>query len=237
MSNDATEKTAVAHAAMDEMMDVTIRVSAEVSDALEGKSPMEIGTIIHEKIESIFGGEPDESEEPDLLNAVTADLLKGFGASEDHETFKAALKKGGFTDEIIERITWAVCTTEPRDVHIAALKTLQGMRYEYRGGELWAPPIDKAPAFAAPDLLDAAAGHMRDRAKTYDKPGGERSMGKTVEMFNIATGRDLRESEGWLLLELLKIVRGETRAEPHRDSLEDEIAYAALKAEARLGGR
>jgi len=94
----------------------------------------------------------------------------------------------------------------------------------------------KQPAMSAPDLLDAAAGHMRDRAKTYDKPGGERSMGKTVEMFNIATGRDLRESEGWLLMAILKMVRSETRVEPHRDSVEDLIAYAGLYGEARLGG-
>lgn len=106
------------------------------------------------------------------------------------------------------------------------------------------PRIDKTPeqeramfAPTAPDLLDAAAGHMRDRAATYDKPEGERSMGKTVEAFNAITGRDLRESEGWLLLALLKMVRSEQREAPHRDSLEDLIAYSALFGEARVGGR
>lgn len=83
-------------------------------------------------------------------------------------------------------------------------------------------------------LLDAAAGHMRDRAAAYDKPEGERSMGRTVAAFNAITGRDLAESEGWLLLQLLKDVRDRQCAEAHRDSLEDCIAYAALKAEARL---
>lgn len=83
-------------------------------------------------------------------------------------------------------------------------------------------------------LLDVAAGHMRARAATYDKPEGERSMGKTVLAFNAITGRDLSESEGWLLLQLLKDVRDRQRPAAHRDSLEDCIAYAALKAEARL---
>ena len=30
---------------------------------------------------------------------------------------------------------------------------------------------------------------------TYDKPDGERSMGKTVAAFNAVTGRDLSEAE------------------------------------------
>lgn len=89
----------------------------------------------------------------------------------------------------------------------------------------------------APDILTAAAKHMADRAKTYDKPGGERSMGQTVAAFNAVTGRDLQESEGWLLMQILKDVRDRQRAEPHVDSLEDCVAYAALKAEARMGGR
>lgn len=89
----------------------------------------------------------------------------------------------------------------------------------------------------APDLLDAAAKHMRDRAATYDKPEGERSMGKTVEAFNTITGRDLRESEGWLLMALLKMVRSEQRQQPHEDSIEDLVAYSALFGEARLGGK
>ena len=74
-------------------------------------------------------------------------------------------------------------------------------------------------------------------AKPYDKPEGERSMGRAVEAFNAITGRDLEESEGWLLLQVLKDVRDRQRREPHVDSLEDCIAYAALKAEARLAGK
>jgi len=88
----------------------------------------------------------------------------------------------------------------------------------------------------APMILAAAAQHMQARAAAYDKPEGERSMGKTVEAFNVVTGRDLRESEGWLLMALLKMVRSEQRKTPHRDSLEDLTAYSALMAEARLAG-
>ena len=89
----------------------------------------------------------------------------------------------------------------------------------------------EAPAIR---LLQVAADHMRARAATYDKPDGERSMGKTVVAFNAVTGCDLSEAEGWLLLQLLKDVRLFQRPGYHADSAEDCIAYAALKAEAKM---
>ena len=85
----------------------------------------------------------------------------------------------------------------------------------------------------ADQLLTRAAQHMQDRAATYDKPGGERSMGKAVQAFNAITGRDLSEPEGWLLLQVLKDVRLFQHPGYHADSAEDCIAYAALKAEAK----
>jgi len=89
----------------------------------------------------------------------------------------------------------------------------------------------EAPAIR---LLQVAADHMRARAATYDKPDGERSMGKTVVAFNAVTGCDLSEAEGWLLLQLLKDVRLFQRPGYHADSAEDCIAYSALKAEAKM---
>lgn len=83
-------------------------------------------------------------------------------------------------------------------------------------------------------MLQAAADLMRDRAATYDTPDGERSMGKTVDAFNAVTGRDLSEAEGWLLLQILKDVRMFQRPGYHADSAEDCVAYAALKAEAKM---
>lgn len=92
------------------------------------------------------------------------------------------------------------------------------------------------PVVSAPDLLRKAADIMAERGKTYDTEGGERSMGKAVSAFNTITGRELTESEGWLLLQILKDVRQWSREEYHADSAEDCIAYAALKAEALAGG-
>lgn len=84
----------------------------------------------------------------------------------------------------------------------------------------------------APEFCERAAELMRERGKQYDKPEGERSMARTVAAFNAVTGRDLSESEGWLLMLLLKQVRQwQQPAKYHADSAEDAVAYSALLAE------
>ena len=100
-----------------------------------------------------------------------------------------------------------------------------------------AEPTKKVPLPKASELLGRAAALLHDRGKEYDKPGGERSMGRTVQAFNAITGRDLTESEGWLLMSVLKQVRGFTRSGYHEDSHNDLIAYTALMAEAKSEGR
>jgi hypothetical protein len=82
----------------------------------------------------------------------------------------------------------------------------------------------------AADILDAAAGHLRDREETYDAPGGERSMQSTVSMFNILTGECISEEEGWLFMACLKMVRSQQGAY-RADSYEDGAAYFALAGE------
>jgi len=83
------------------------------------------------------------------------------------------------------------------------------------------------------DILHAAAQHMEDRASTYDAPEGERSMAKTVQMFNALIGGDqfINTEQGWLFMALLKIVRSQ-QGDVKMDNYEDLAAYAALAAEA-----
>ena len=88
----------------------------------------------------------------------------------------------------------------------------------------------------ASEIADSALKHIRERAETYDQPTGERSATKTAKAFNAITGKDITESEVWLLLQLLKDVRQWSREDYHQDSAEDCIAYAALKAESLEGG-
>jgi hypothetical protein len=101
------------------------------------------------------------------------------------------------------------------------------------------PPVllatSKTPS--AQDMLNAALKHQQDRASTYDKPQGERSMAATVAAFNAVTGKSLAESEGWLLMALLKMVRDHATPGGHRDSCEDMVSYAALHGEARMAGK
>lgn len=83
----------------------------------------------------------------------------------------------------------------------------------------------------AHDILEKAAQHMKDRARTYDDPGGERSIGKTVEAFKAVTGIALTEEQGWLFMALLKAVRSQ-QGDYRADSYEDGAAYFALAGEA-----
>ena len=88
----------------------------------------------------------------------------------------------------------------------------------------------------AQDLLQRAADHMDERGKQYDQPSGERSMLAAVTAFNAIAGYHLTEADGFLLMALLKMVRDQQRETPHRDSIEDLVAYASLYGEARLHG-
>lgn len=82
----------------------------------------------------------------------------------------------------------------------------------------------------AADVLTAALGHMQDRAATYDKPEGERSMPATVAAFNALTGHSLTAEQGWLFMTVLKLCR--TQQGGHRpDNYEDGAAYFALMGE------
>lgn len=85
----------------------------------------------------------------------------------------------------------------------------------------------------ADQILQAAADHMKDRAATYDKPDGERSMAATVEAFRAVTGDGLMNTEerGWLFMGMLKAVRSQQGAY-RADCYEDGAAYVALAGEA-----
>lgn len=88
----------------------------------------------------------------------------------------------------------------------------------------------------AQDLLHRAADLMDERGKQYDKTQGERSMQAAVTAFNAISGYSLTEADGFLLMAILKMVRDQQRETPHRDSIEDLVAYASLYGEARLHG-
>lgn len=85
----------------------------------------------------------------------------------------------------------------------------------------------------ASEILQKSAAVLDERAKQYDKPEGERSIKKAVIAFNLITGKELREDEGWLFMQILKDIRLYSNTKVfHEDSAIDNVAYSALKAEA-----
>ena len=94
---------------------------------------------------------------------------------------------------------------------------------------------DEVAIDGADGILDQAASEMRDRAKTYDKPQGERSMAATVSAFSAITGVTMNEQQGWQFMEVLKMVRSNQGAY-RADSFIDGAAYAALAGEAASRG-
>jgi len=94
--------------------------------------------------------------------------------------------------------------------------------------------MDDIPTPKAPELLARAAALLIERGRDYDQPQGERSMSKTVDAFNVITGLGMTETQGWLFMMCLKQVRAFSCVVPHKDSLHDLIAYAALMAEEGL---
>lgn len=95
---------------------------------------------------------------------------------------------------------------------------------------------NKSDGSTAAKILRAAIGHMDQRAATYDKPEGERSMGATVLAFAAITGVLMTEEQGWLFMALLKAVRSQQGAY-RADSYEDGAAYFALAGEAAVRDR
>lgn len=87
----------------------------------------------------------------------------------------------------------------------------------------------------AREFLEAGIGHMKDRAATYDAPSGERSMEKTVAIFNELLAEKLRsplsEEDGWNFMQILKLVRSK-QGDFKADNYEDGAAYAGLAGEA-----
>lgn len=128
---------------------------------------------------------------------------------------------------------------QPADSATLAEETLSALGWTFDGQAWVENAVTEMPVgmldnpVSAPALLTAAAKHMYDRAATYDKPEGERSMAQTVAVFEAYHGIKLTEAQGWHFMQVLKDVRLFTRETYHGDSAEDCIAYAALKAEAK----
>jgi len=89
----------------------------------------------------------------------------------------------------------------------------------------------------AEHFLAEAERTLAKRSVDYDSLTGERSIEKTVALFNLRTGHKLTETEGWIFMGYLKDVRQDATEGLHYDSAVDRVSYAALEAESRVRAR
>jgi hypothetical protein len=102
--------------------------------------------------------------------------------------------------------------------------------YSLENSNLRAEPVVKA--VRAPDLLGAAKDALDQRAALRDSSeNGERSIKKTVAIFNAWSGLNLTEREGWMFMVALKQAR-ESQGKFHEDDYVDGASYFALLGEA-----
>jgi hypothetical protein len=88
-------------------------------------------------------------------------------------------------------------------------------------------PIVNASVIPPEFFLEEASNAMKARAALRDTPEGERTASKIANVFNSLTGRDISESEAWLFLVVLKLVRG-MAGKFHADDYVDAAAYIGL---------
>lgn len=89
------------------------------------------------------------------------------------------------------------------------------------------------------EYLEAGANEMKKRKEVYDPDkdsDGERSMGKTVQLFNTLTGHELTEEQGWMFMVCLKMVRSQS-GNYQADDYIDGAAYFGLAGESANKGR
>lgn len=83
------------------------------------------------------------------------------------------------------------------------------------------------------EFVEKAAEEMKKRKEVYDPDkdsDGERSMGRTVAMFNALTEHGLTEEQGWMFMVCLKMVRSQS-GKYQADDYVDGAAYFGLAGE------
>lgn len=94
--------------------------------------------------------------------------------------------------------------------------------------------VPPTPLKSARGVLLEAADVLQSRGKERDKPNGERSMQKAVQIFNaIHPEIGLTEVQGWRFMQCLKLSR-EVQGGFKEDDYLDGVGYAALKAECAI---
>ena len=93
------------------------------------------------------------------------------------------------------------------------------------------PFIQERKAQDSLQILKSATDAIQNRAITRDNSETERSMERTVQIFNSLINSDLlNEAQGWLFMACVKLARSQ-QGEFHMDDYIDAAAYVALAGE------
>ena len=111
-------------------------------------------------------------------------------------------------DIVAYRIAIPAPQYDPRDVSFSPLDKQVGGNH-YRDN-------------SAPGFLREAISVMEQRGQQYDTEGGERSFAAAADTFNAITGYEITAADVALVQVCIKLVRSQSREEPHRDSLHAE---------------
>lgn len=93
-----------------------------------------------------------------------------------------------------------------------------------------------APITTSPDILKACLEVQEQRGASRDAPNGERSMKRTVDMFNACFGTNLTETQGWQFMVCLKMARS-VHGDFNMDDYIDGTSYFALAGECEAKGK
>ena len=194
--------------------------SQQQAEGIDFNHPMvqlAIAVVGKEETIEALTDKPGESAEDKIYaaEAFAEKIAAGVIGQEQVDRIKA--EKGTFADHI-----------KNRQIEISAREAARKKVQSLAEGS-----VKQTAPTTAPEFLAQAKAHMEDRAATYDNPEGERSMGKTVAAFNAITGKELSETDGWLLMTLLKAVRA-NQGNFKSDNYEDLTAYAALLGESAV---
>lgn len=158
------------------------------------------------------------------MNNVVTGAMRGPFTGEEEKEYKYPWVVEDVKDE-----GWTVRESTPEEVEAFRAKHVNVSPMMTQDAPA-KPQLNEQYPPKAHDILTVAAKHMQDRAATYDQPQGERSISKTVAMFNTLTGNTLTDEQGWLFMACLKMVRAQ-QGGYRADSYEDGAAYFALAGE------
>ena len=162
-------------------------------------------------------------------------------------------KSGGTTQKCKHHVPWPFCdicanypqvddncgikdAIPPPDTSLYYMDDTGNWRYKDTQIGYDHPQNGYEPRNDARSILKQASDAIQNRAITRDNSDTERSMARTINIFNGLINSDLlNEANGWLFMACVKLARSQ-QGQFHLDDYIDAAAYIALAGEAAARG-